>query len=145
MTDTNTTGTWLATTVKTLGEQAAALTELRIVTAVGSVTLETVGDDAGRPQQVISGTAKAMESRIGLVSGDTTTLMDTAFVTGDYQSVRAFHEAQVGNGRQIVTDNIAAVRSLIGLLDDLWVQSRQTGEDPAGSEAGGTGPDPAGR
>lgn len=142
MTDT---GTWLATTVRTLGEQAAALTELKIVTAVGSVTLERTADDAGKPNTTITGNAKAMESRIGLVTGDTTTLMDTAFVTGDYQSVRTFHETQVSNGRQIVTDNIAAVRSLIGLLNDLWVQSQQTGSGQAGGDADGAEPAEPGR
>lgn len=126
-------GNWLATKVDQLAQQAADLTELRIVTAVGNVTLETGPDAGGSSRETIIGNAKAIESRIGLVTGDIATLMDSAFVTGDYQSVRSFHETQVGKGQQIVSDNIAAVRSLVGLLNDLWAQSQAPAADGAAS------------
>lgn len=89
------------------------LTTLEIVTAVGPTLL----DANGKPTFGQDGLV--MATRIGLLDGDVITKMDETFVTGIHTALRPFHEEQVGRGLQIVKDNIAALKELYLLFQQV--------------------------
>ena len=59
---------------------------------------------------------KAIITSINLVTGDITTKMDEEFVTGDYQSLRSFHQEQEKKGNEIILKNLEVMKNLIVLL-----------------------------
>lgn len=96
------------------------LRQLEVVTVVGPVSVKT--NDAGKIVADIAPDAdtKAMVTRIDLIDGDIRNLIDPAFVTGDLQSVRDFHNEQVKKGNDIIVRNIEAVADLAKKIETLF-------------------------
>jgi hypothetical protein len=82
----------------------ANLVTLEIVTAVGRTDGTTLEPDYAQD--------RVMTSKIDLLQGDVTNVIDEAFVSGELAPLRAFHESQVLKGQQIVHDNLAALKAL---------------------------------
>ena len=58
-----------------------------------------------------------MYSRIGLLDGDITTIIDERFLPeGGIEELRAFHQQRVEEGGEIVERNIRALKELVSLL-----------------------------
>lgn len=88
------------------------LVTLEIITAVGAVK----SDENGRPVLDYSQNPKVILTKIDLLQGDTTTVFNEEFVTGNYQSLQTYHAAREAAGHKMIQDNIAAIKSLIGLI-----------------------------
>jgi hypothetical protein len=101
--------------ITTICAKIKEMVTLEITTAVGTVEYK---EDAGAPATTAAN-CKAMESKINLIDGDITSLIDQAFVTGDYKELRAFHQAQEARGQQIIKDNIAALKELLSFAAEL--------------------------
>ena len=82
----------------------ANLVTLEIVTAVGRPDPETLEPSYGQDRVMIS--------KINLLDGDITNVIDEAFVSGELEPLRSFHETQVVKGEQIVRGNLKALREL---------------------------------
>ncbi len=82
----------------------ANLVTLDIVTAVGSPDGTDLKPDYGKD--------RVMTTKIDLLQGDITNVIDEAFVSGDLESLRSFHENQVLKGQEIVHDNLQALKEL---------------------------------
>lgn len=81
------------------------------ITKAAELEIKTIVDDAGTNE-------KRMATKINLVQGDITNTLDRAFVVGEFQELRAFHETQVSKAQQIIKDNIEALKALWALVRD---------------------------
>jgi hypothetical protein len=89
---------------------------LEIVTVVGTVIPgESVKDLSFKFDK----NSKTILTRIDILDGDITTVIDEAYVTGDYQSLREFHAQREEKGYSIVRNNIAAIRELFSAASAL--------------------------
>ena len=94
------------------------LKTLEIVTAVGSVQYPSTppkADELHLPDLDTSKPYASMLTKIDLLEGDVTTVMNEQFATGDYTSLRAFHQAREEQGHQIIVNNINAIKELLNL------------------------------
>jgi hypothetical protein len=98
--------------LKRITDALSNLVTLEIVTAVGAVK----PDADGQPELDYSQIPKMILTRINLLQGNTTTVFSEEFVTGNYQSLQAYHAAREAAGHKMIQDNIAAIKSLIGLI-----------------------------
>ena len=96
-------------------EAVADFKELRIVTVVGT----TQGNSVKKLDFKFTGDTKTILTRIDLLDGDTSTNIDEAFITGDYEALREFHARREENAYTIVRTNIAALRELFSLATSL--------------------------
>lgn len=94
----------MSTLAERIKQSLANLVTLEIVTAVGPPRPDGSGPDYAQD--------KVMSSKINLLEGDITNVIDPAFVTGELESLRAFHEGQVDKGEEIVHNNLKALREL---------------------------------
>ena len=93
------------------------LVTLEIVTAVGNVSPSKRDPTTGlRSEGAPDPNAKLLRTRIDLLRGDITTELDPAFVTGEYQELRAFHAAREQQAADIVKRNIEALSAVIALI-----------------------------
>ncbi len=96
------------------------LVTLEIVTAVGNVQYgprEKRPADAKRhfPDLDYDRDPKIMFTKIDLLQGDIKTVYDEAFVTGEYQQLKAYHATKEKEGYQIVQKNIETLERLLKL------------------------------
>jgi hypothetical protein len=96
-------------------EAVADFKELRIVTVVGT----TQGNNVKDLDFSFTGETKTILTRIDLLDGDTSTIIDEAFMTGDFETLRDFHARREENAYTIVRTNIAALRELFSLATSL--------------------------
>lgn len=96
-------------------EAVADFKELRIVTVVGT----TQGNNVKDLDFSFTGDTKTILTRIDLLDGDTSTIIDEAFITGDFETLRDFHARREENAYTIVRTNIAALRELFSLATSL--------------------------
>ena len=96
-------------------EAVADFKELRIVTVVGT----TQGNSVKDLDFEFTGDTKTILTRIDLLDGDTSTIIDEAFITGDFETLREFHARREENAYTIVRTNIAALRELFSLATSL--------------------------
>ena len=76
----------------------------------------------------VAGAKKKIETSIDLLQGDIRTEMSEEFVTGDYVTLREFHQKREEQGQQIVQDNVDALVKLI----ELFKKARsEQGQQPA--------------
>ncbi len=87
------------------------LVTLEIITAVGGIKKD--GEKA--VPDIDFQTDKAMLTRINLLQGDITTVVNESFATGPYAALRDYHEAKVKEGYAIIEKNIAALERLARL------------------------------
>ena len=91
------------------------LKTLEIVTAVGQVTRTEnprfIDIDWDKDPKVAL-------TKIDLLQGDITTVYDSEFVTGNYQSLKQFHADREKEGHEIIRKNIDAVKALGNLVLD---------------------------
>ncbi len=80
------------------------LVTLEIVTAVGRPDGKSL--DPNYDQD------RVMTSKIDLLQGDITNVIDEAFVSGELEPLRSFHESQVLKGEEIVRNNLEALQKL---------------------------------
>lgn len=125
------------------------LTTLKVVTAVGDVTIsekpeidadgKTVTDADGKPkhsrtEQYLN--AKAIISTIDLVDGDIETIMDGVFA-GDnaaYNKIRDEHMERIKSAHDIVGKNVEVLKELINTIRDiLATRSSQPPQPPVPS------------
>lgn len=96
-------------------EAVADFRELRIVTVVGT----TQGNSVKKLDFKFTGDTKTILTRIDLLDGDTSTIIDEAFITGEFEALREFHARREENAYTIVRTNIAALRELFNLAASL--------------------------
>lgn len=93
--------------LKSLGDMVS----LEIKTLVGETTINPKDNTPNYPTR-----PKAMYTKIHLLDGDITTIYDPEFITGEYTSLREFHQEREKQGQQIIQDNLKAIHGLIKLL-----------------------------
>lgn len=88
------------------------LVTLEIKTMVGEMTFNqsAVPNFPAKP--------KAMYSKIDLLQGDITTVYDPEFITGEFTSLREFHQEREKQGQEIIQGNIKALQSLVKLIKE---------------------------
>lgn len=91
------------------------LITLRIVTGVGPIQLDNVGN----PTAACDNSTRLILTEINLLQGDITTKLSPEFVTGEYQNLRDFHMSRVSEAQDIVQKNIAAVKSMVELIANI--------------------------
>jgi hypothetical protein len=84
---------------------------LEIVTAVGGIKKEGEKVAPNLDYQ----NAQVMLTKINLLQGDITTVVNEAFVSGPYQALREYHEAKAKEGYEIVQKNITTLEQLAKL------------------------------
>jgi len=94
------------------------LVTLEIITAVGQVDPKKDGDPHWPSIENVTD-PEMIVSKINLLDGDVQTIFGEAFVTGDYQSLQAYHTDREKQGHQIIKDNIAALQELLKLARNL--------------------------
>jgi hypothetical protein len=92
------------------------LVTLEIVTAVGPVAPTPTDPVARRARPAFDPGAKVIRTRIDLIRSGITTEIDPAFVTGDYQGLRAFHADREKQASEMFKSHIDAVKSMIDLI-----------------------------
>jgi hypothetical protein len=92
------------------------LVTMRIVTAVGTVTV-SVAEDGTMTEKHAVANARGMVTEIDLIQGDIRTYVDPAFVNGDYQSLRAFHAEREKEGAAIIQQNLQTLKALYEWVD----------------------------
>jgi hypothetical protein len=101
------------------------LTVLKVVTAVGDVTItETTKKVDGEDQQSRSEqylNTKAIVSTIDLVDGDIETIMDEAFASDNaaYNKIRDEHMLRIKDAHDIVGNNVKVLKELINTIRDI--------------------------
>jgi hypothetical protein len=101
------------------------LTMLKVVTAVGDVTItETVKKVDGEDQQTRAEqylNAKAIVSTIDLVDGDIETIMDGVFASDNaaYNKIRDEHMLRIKDAHDIVGNNVKVLKELINTIRDI--------------------------
>lgn len=106
----------LESLLEEIKKAVAEFKTLEIVTVVGTVIPgESVKDLSFKFDK----NSKTILTRIDILDGDITTVIDEAYVTGDYQSLREFHAQREEKGYSIVRNNIAAIRELFSAASAL--------------------------
>ena len=87
------------------------LVTLEIITAVGPVQMgpkpDSLEDDSrSYPDLDYDQNPKVILTKIDMLQGDIKTIYDEEFITGEYQSLKAFHAAREKEGHEIVRKNI---------------------------------------
>ncbi len=101
------------------------LTRLETNTLVGKYSFN---ESAGIKTSIITDSAEdRMCSQINLVTGDITTAMTPKFVT-EYKELREFHLTRENQGHEIVRQNIAILKEILGALDFFEAESKKTGK-----------------
>jgi len=105
--------------VQKLMKAASEAINLKIRTIVGPIALE---DDkiSTKVDAEDAANTKAMMTQINLLDGDITTKMDEDFASGPYQSLRSFHQEQQDKGDKIIQNNIAVIKELLEMVNDLF-------------------------
>jgi hypothetical protein len=101
------------------------LTMLKVVTAVGDVTItQTIKkvdgeDQETRAEQYLN--AKAIVSTIDLVDGDIETIMDGVFASDNaaYNKIRDEHMLRIKDAHDIVGNNVKVLKELINTIRDI--------------------------
>lgn len=101
------------------------LATLKIKTVVGSCTVE------GETVEPNFTGAQIIYSKIDLVDGDITTVIDESFLTPERQSLKDFHMEREQQGRDIIRANIQTLGSLISLFKSVRsdLEQRDKGGD----------------
>lgn len=98
------------------------LVTLEIVTAVGQIKFQASEQPSNPSERLpdidFSKDPKVMLTKINLLQGDIRTVLDPAFVTGDYQSLRDFHLAREKEGHDIIQKNLAALKELYNTVKE---------------------------
>lgn len=117
----------MANFLKTVMTKVRDLTNLEIITAVGTCTegAEGISPNIGGSQM--------MYSKIDLIDGDMTTVIDESFLKGERATLREFHMEREQQGRDIIRANIQTLGNLISLYKSLKKDFGQepTEDDPA--------------
>ncbi len=92
---------------------------LEIVTVVGSIK---PGKSVKDLSFEFGDDTKSILTRIDLLSGDITTVLDEAYVTGDYQGLRDYHAQREDKGYVIIRNNIAAIKELFSVATSFLEQ-----------------------
>lgn len=91
------------------------LVTLKITTIVGQVTIKPDGCidnlDFSKEHNIIM-------TKINLLDGDVMTVIDKAFVTGEYQTLKEFHSSREKEAQNIVKQNIEAIERLLKFVND---------------------------
>lgn len=87
------------------------LVSLEIVTTVGDVEYKN-----NKFEIAFKDKPKVLYSKIDLLQGDITTVMNQEYITGEYQALRTFHEEQITRGQDIIKKNIEAAKALASAL-----------------------------
>lgn len=103
----------LATFLEKLKTAVTKLETVDVVTAVGPCTWNTADSEYA---PTVGANVKVMKTQINLLSGDTLTQLDEAFVTGDLKTLRDYHAGAAAQGRAILESNIQALKSLFDLV-----------------------------
>lgn len=91
--------------------QSALNRVLKAVDEATKLTIETVVTAEG-------GQPRRMTTVIDLIQGDIKNTIPQEFLTGELVQVRAFHEAQVHKGQEIIKNNVDALKSVLELVRD---------------------------
>jgi 3-oxoacyl-ACP reductase-like protein len=105
------------------------LTTLRVVTAVGDVTItETTKkldgeDEQSRTQQCLN--AKAIVTTIDLADGDIQTIMDGVFASDNaaYNKIRDEHMLRIKDAHDIVGNNVKVLKELVNTISAILATS----------------------
>lgn len=97
--------------LKTILDALDKLVSLEIVTSVGDVKYKN-----NKFEIAFDANPKVLYSKIDLLQGDITTVMNKDYVSGDYQALRTFHEEQITRGQDIIKQNIEAAKALASAL-----------------------------
>ncbi len=105
---------------KKIMESIENLVTLDIMTAVGHVAGPAGGSEEGRnlPDLDYEKNPKMILTKINLLQGDIKTVYHEAFVTGEYQELRAFHATREKEGYKIVLQNIAVLERLLKMITE---------------------------
>ena len=99
-----------------IGRSVDDLLHLQVTTIVGTVQVS----ELPRASELRLGeidNPRVMYSRIGLLDGDITTIIDERFLPeGGIEELRVFHQQRVEEGGEIVERNIRALKELLSLL-----------------------------
>lgn len=93
---------------KLLAAMSAAV-ELRVITFVDDVA---ISGTLAKPNVDFGATPKAgkvIATSINLVQGDVTSVVPERFWAADKQAIREFHQAQVGQAKEIVARNLELI------------------------------------
>ena len=98
-----------------IGDVLVDLVTLQVTTCMGKVNSAKLPNiDKGL---IPITKAKVIHTRIGLLDGDITTVIDEAFVPeGEIPKLRDFHEQRVTEGGDIVKRNIEAIQELLSMV-----------------------------
>jgi hypothetical protein len=108
------------------------LTTLKVVTAVGDVTItETAkkvdgNDEQSRTQQCLN--AKAIVTTIDLADGDIQTFMDGVFASDNaaYNKIRDEHMLRIKDAHDIVGNNVKVLKELVNTISAILATSTTT-------------------
>ena len=100
------------------------LTTLKVVTAVGDVTIsKTDVTNDGETHQTRTENyqnAKAILSTIDLIDGDIMTVMDEVFAKDTaYASIRDYHMERIKSAQEIVDKNVQTLLALVKAVGDI--------------------------
>lgn len=102
-----------------IGEAINDLIHLEVTTLVGNTDKVNLSQST---KNVISGMKdpKALYTRIGLLDGDITTVIDEKFVPeGELSNLRAFHQERVKEGGDIIKRNLEALQKLLDMAKSI--------------------------
>lgn len=96
---------------KMVSETFKAVTDLRVITIVGDVTVKSAFKDA-KTEIEIASDQKSIVTSINLIEGDITYGIDPEFAPGKESAVRDFHERQVELGQTIIERNVTLLKDI---------------------------------
>lgn len=123
----------MTTFLTNLKEAFEDLKDLKIITVIGPMEVGIGENQEITYESPANGSAKLMVTRIDLIDGDVINIVDPAFVNGDLQNIREFHNEQVQKGNDIIVRNIDAIISLAEKIRDLFPSGEPI--PPAAQEA----------
>ncbi|MGI0000773.1 MAG: hypothetical protein ACRD6Q_06080 [Nitrososphaeraceae archaeon] len=113
------------------------MTTLKIVTAVGNVTIseedKSVDDEGTKIRTEKYENAKAIITKIDLIDGDFETTIDVAFTTAEdtsYSTIYQDHMARIKEGHAIVEKNITTLKMLIDTVRVILAEKPVSGPKP---------------
>ena len=118
-------GANMADLLNTLTNALEHLVTLEIITAVGQIKHSPGPGGSMNPAHDLPDIdwdqePKVMLTKINLIEGDIKTVLDPAFVTRDYHSIREFHLAREREGYEMIHKNLAAIKELYALARE-WL------------------------
>ncbi|MDQ3186837.1 MAG: hypothetical protein M3Q16_10375 [Pseudomonadota bacterium] len=121
------------------------LTTLKVVTAVGDVTISqssvTEGDTTRETRSENYQNAKAILSTIDLIDGDIMPVMDEVFAKDTvYASIRDDHMERIKSAQEIVNQNVQTLLALVKAVGDILeaVSTQKQAKQTASISGGGT-------